>query len=728
MFSYSFVSKEFLLKNSLLISLLIFCFLSCRKEELSPQTETKETILLNHTFLNRDFSREVISSGFNLSGCTHAITGHPVITNAIAYLNTYGSANPTALTSFQTTHGTPLWQYSVMGFNTSSGDTSLMFTPMTNSTRDTIIATMLTYFGNNNQVSSIHMVSKKELLAEQAYPFFMEEGYIEDMLNMIAFNDGRIYCRSFNISNLINEGSLGLRITYTYCADYVDCVPYGVGATFGSEGDELTIRNPCPSGSSPGDDHTLCVEIDVPSTSSGGSGSSGGPGTGSGGHGGNGTGNGNGGNSNVTKPVDMAVVRSKFQSYLNARGLQSIPIAEFMAFLDQECVRKVHYAGGFAFDFCFESAIRNYMANKIKNSLGQFHPLLGIYSAQELSWQVPFSCMTSTNIGTCVIDAVIGNLCTEIGYSGNIGNAKTFLNNNMSALIEIASMRDAIDKGAEDVEAYYDALSITIDMNERGLIQGPYDQNHLDIINSHLSTPIPQPLLQYYIRYLTSECLKLKLEHPNWSDRKIYNEATRGAIQFGLDVLGLVPVCGELFDFANGCIYAYNGEGTQATYSFLSVIPVVGWFSAGYKFVRRTDKLVYKVVGQGSTEIITFGSANSKRFREVCGIAPGDKTKQGHHLICRGDAIIKHRAIQKAAKSTINEGFHIDEALNAIAVATVRNQPNHNTYNNRVIARLNAIPANLTPEQTHTVLNNLMTELRNLVKNNPQTHLNDLVF
>ena len=42
----------------------------------------------------------------------------------------------------------------------------------------------------------------------------------------------------------------------------------------------------------------------------------------------------------------------------------------------------------------------------------------------------------------------------------------------------------------------------------------------------------------------------------------------------------------------------------------------------------------------------------------------------------------------KAAKAPTNQGFHIDQALNGVAVATWRNQPNHNNYNNLILDKL----------------------------------------
>lgn len=87
--------------------------------------------------------------------------------------------------------------------------------------------------------------------------------------------------------------------------------------------------------------------------------------------------------------------------------------------------------------------------------------------------------------------------------------------------------------------------------------------------------------------------------------------------------------------------------------------------------------------------------------------------------------------LQRATKHSGKEGFHIDSALNGIAVAAWRNQPNHQAYNNKVFQKLEAIKnanPNLTPEQAYQELKSLITTIRNAVVNNPNTHLNQLIF
>jgi hypothetical protein len=72
----------------------------------------------------------------------------------------------------------------------------------------------------------------------------------------------------------------------------------------------------------------------------------------------------------------------------------------------------------------------------------------------------------------------------------------------------------------------------------------------------------------------------------------------------------------------------------------------------------------------------------------------------------------------------------MNEALNGIAVAAWRNQPNHNAYNNLIDSKLNLFNQqypNATPQQCYDFLSDLIQDVRTWVINNPNSHLNNLV-
>lgn len=81
-----------------------------------------------------------------------------------------------------------------------------------------------------------------------------------------------------------------------------------------------------------------------------------------------------------------------------------------------------------------------------------------------------------------------------------------------------------------------------------------------------------------------------------------------------LDVVGLVPVVGELADGANAAWYAAEGDYTNAALSAAAMIPFAGWGATGaklgmkgYKSLSKTAKVVDKVA---NTKVGKFTGLN----------------------------------------------------------------------------------------------------------------------
>ena len=229
----------------------------------------------------------------------------------------------------------------------------------------------------------------------------------------------------------------------------------------------------------------------------------------------------------------------------------------------------------------------------------------------------------------------------------------------------------------------------------------------------------PTLFVQYYF-YFSTECAILRRQNPTWSSAKIYWNASLETVHIALDLAGLIPLVGEVFDATNGVLYTIEGDGVNASLSFAAAIPLAGWFATGAKFGWKGSlKFVVKADG-----VISFGTRNSGKFRKAVGLVPGDLSKQAHHLLSRN--LRGHRAIQKAAKSKL--AFHIDEVLNGVPIASWRNQFNHPIYDANVKALLDAIPSNLTDLETFNAVSDVINQVRTVVTNNPGLHLNDLVF
>jgi hypothetical protein len=290
----------------------------------------------------------------------------------------------------------------------------------------------------------------------------------------------------------------------------------------------------------------------------------------------------------------------------------------------------------------------------------------------------------------------------------------------------------------EDEELISNLINLSIVTKQNGYFENSFDTNYYNLINPYteVDTQAYNPLWSVYF---TTQCAiaRYKLsQEPEWNnlygwqqDTWVYWEASKEMLHLGLDLIGLVPVVGEVADLTNGVIYTIEGDGVNATLSFASTIPIAGWFSAGVKFAKRADGLAYTV--KAANNLISFGAYNSKKFRAACGIAVGDATKQAHHILPRGTQIIEHEVVQRAAKATTNQGFHIDQALNGVAVATWRNQPNHNTYNNLIKNKLDDYLddfPNATPQQCYNKLVQIINQGKQAILNNPNTHLNNITF
>jgi hypothetical protein len=214
--------------------------------------------------------------------------------------------------------------------------------------------------------------------------------------------------------------------------------------------------------------------------------------------------------------------------------------------------------------------------------------------------------------------------------------------------------------------------------------------------------------------------------YPEWSKSKCFWEASRETIQILLDLGGLVPIIGEVCDITNGIIYTIQGDELNASLSYASAIPIAGWFASGTKFgvkvVNASDVVSRQMLKWivGTDGFIKFGYSN--QLRKVIKLT--DATKQAHHIIPW--SFHNNPIVQKAAKSS--NAFHLNESLNGIAVASWRNQPNHNAYNTRILNKLNSLPSNLTTDQAYNNLIIILNQAKQAVINNPNTHLNDLIF
>lgn len=319
------------------------------------------------------------------------------------------------------------------------------------------------------------------------------------------------------------------------------------------------------------------------------------------------------------------------------------------------------------------------------------------------------------------------------GYFPMKAEWKNFLNN--YANLEILNdLLRAIDLN-EVNNASIQATKATLDALVTNKLNGPYDLNHTNMWVPHLEAlqgVSPSFIHPQLMAYFSAQCAMIRFEHPNWSNARVYWEAVKELVHTGLDVIGLVPVVGELADLANGIIYTIEGDGVNATLSYAATIPFAGWAATATKYARKT---IIAIDGSKrtlnwiklSTGVIEFGDRGL--LRKVLGLGKFDP-RAAHHIIPweHGTSDL----VQKAAVGNTTS-FHMNEALNGIALTSIQHSGSHNLYNQRVLDKLADLwqtngGASMTPATARALIDDLITDIRTAIINNPNTPINNIIF
>lgn len=275
---------------------------------------------------------------------------------------------------------------------------------------------------------------------------------------------------------------------------------------------------------------------------------------------------------------------------------------------------------------------------------------------------------------------------------------------------------EAIETLRAGVIGEVSATNLTLNVINNNLLS-TFDTNYFNEINQFTGADLSDPYLQaLWVAHFSAQCAILKFENPDWSDYKIYWEASKEMIHIALDLGGMVPVIGEVCDLTNGIIYTIEGDGLNATLSFAATIPVAGWAATGSKYaikvvdISSKTRLTWKVLANGS---IYFGSSGSK-LRKVLKIT--DASLHAHHLIPW--ARKGHELVQKAAKS--KHAFHMNEALNGIPRLNSLHLTGHKIYNTKILNILEEYKNRIeTPDEAYNFIVGLANHIRTLIKNNP---------
>jgi hypothetical protein len=272
------------------------------------------------------------------------------------------------------------------------------------------------------------------------------------------------------------------------------------------------------------------------------------------------------------------------------------------------------------------------------------------------------------------------------------------------------------------------ASQLTIAAAMQGQMSGPYTAAWRQKVTQVLAAQGLPVMSDAFLSRLVLNMILLKEENLDWGYWKIYWTAVKETTQEFLDLVGLVPVVGEIADVANGIIYTIDGDGLNATLSFAAVIPVGGWFATGARIAKRLHTAVngtrtmlkWRKTISGA---IDFG--NPRQLRRTMGLPAGSGT-HAHHILPWQHS--SHPLIQRAAQG--DNPFHMNDFENGIELLTDVHLGSHQGYSTKVWERLRQDWGNggLTPEEAKAKLTNIINEIRNVIINNPNVNVNDLVF
>ncbi len=209
-------------------------------------------------------------------------------------------------------------------------------------------------------------------------------------------------------------------------------------------------------------------------------------------------------------------------------------------------------------------------------------------------------------------------------------------------------------------------------------------------------TDVPEG--QAYAEILQDEILMLKQVYPGWNDFLIRHWAQWRLYKDGIhtlaDVCGLIEGWGSACDMANGVFYALEGDGTNATLSFLAAAPG-GFYVTASRVLKKavniggtTRRFAWRQVGNK----IAF--SHGSKYREIWKAeypALHDVNNRAHHLMpqAKWDNVVLQKAA-KANPANLPDGvdpFHMNMPANGWPVHKNRHG-SHPNYSTQIDQRL----------------------------------------
>ncbi|WP_298307770.1 AHH domain-containing protein [Flavobacterium sp.] len=211
----------------------------------------------------------------------------------------------------------------------------------------------------------------------------------------------------------------------------------------------------------------------------------------------------------------------------------------------------------------------------------------------------------------------------------------------------------------------------------------------------------------------------------------IYLEAQTEAMHLALDILGMTPVVGPVFDVTNGVWYTFNGDFVNAGMSYTAVVPFFGDWTT----VSRITKRIYTIAG--SRKVIlkaylkldgTIVFSNRGQLRKMLGLT--NLAYHAHHIIPY--SLSTRPLVQKAAKfcNDVKKAWHPNDIANGIPLLADFHLNGHAAYTAKIETKLNELNevAGDNIELAWDLLTNYMNEVRAIIVANPNLSLGEIAL
>ena len=166
-----------------------------------------------------------------------------------------------------------------------------------------------------------------------------------------------------------------------------------------------------------------------------------------------------------------------------------------------------------------------------------------------------------------------------------------------SGTVFVSQFKSSVASRGDEVWAY---------KNEHATFEGTLEQAKTAFPDVDFSD-LKQPKIQQYNSPEFNRSIQLPKYSPvKWNTLNEFDAEKNGgkptdwntyldATQTALDVIGLIPVAGEIADVISGTISLARGNYADAAMSFASAIPLVGSFIGGAKIIKKATKIINKL-------------------------------------------------------------------------------------------------------------------------------------